>query len=399
MMLLAIGTGVCLGLSILTKGLVGVVFAGIFAACLAVHRPAATIRLATALTIAVLVAALVAAPWYFAMEAAHPGYLHYYFVERHLQGYLTATQRHAGRPWWYYLPILIGGALPWAGYLAGALRALLPDSGHPAVTRGRRRVLWGWLAVGLLFLSLGESKLVTYALPLFPILALIVGEYLSSGGFRLHTNDRLRVAAFGLQVFTLAVLPPLGLLALQWRYNAMHPYLWIAVALFSLLTIDAGRRAMRSAREDGFVAWMARASVYSLIGMMAVLPRAAAWMTARDLAETLNTSGTLPPRVSVLDERIGSLVFYLDPALRAEATAARLDEASFAEAIARVRVDPGDAVLAVRNTQLGQFNRLFSAPPAPDARAGTFTLFRAVTLRDALQPAPDGGILKAPRRP
>ena len=47
------------------------------------------------------------------MEQAHPGYLHYYFVERHLQGYLTATQRHAGRPFWYCLQIVLGGALPW----------------------------------------------------------------------------------------------------------------------------------------------------------------------------------------------------------------------------------------------------------------------------------------------
>ena len=108
LLLLSIAAGICLGLSILTKGLAGVVFAGIFAACLAVYRPAATIRLGVALTIAVVVAALVAAPWYFAMEAAHPGYLHYYFVERHVQGYLTATQRHAGRPWWYYLPIVVG---------------------------------------------------------------------------------------------------------------------------------------------------------------------------------------------------------------------------------------------------------------------------------------------------
>ena len=88
--------------------------------------------------------------------------------------------------------------------------------------------------------------------------------------------------------------------------------------------------------------------------------------------------------MSVLDERIGSLVFYLDPALRAEASVDRLDEASFAEAIGRVRVDPDDAVLAVRNSQLAQFNRLFATPPPPDARAGTFTIFRAVTVRNAL---------------
>ena len=69
-----------------------------------------------------VVAALVAAPWYIAMESAHPGYLHYYFVERHVQGYLTATQRHAGRPFWSYVPILLGGTLPWTLYLAGAIR-------------------------------------------------------------------------------------------------------------------------------------------------------------------------------------------------------------------------------------------------------------------------------------
>jgi len=240
---------------------------------------------------------------------------------------------------------------------------------------------------------------VTYALPLFPILALIVAEYLSSGAFRVDTRDRVRVAAFGVHVLTLAVLPALGLILLRWKFGVVHPYVSVAVAVFSLLAIDAGRRALRSAGEYGFIAWMARASVYTLLGMMAVLPPAASWMTARDLAATLNTGGTLPSRVSVLDERIGSLVFYLDPALRAEATAERLDEASFAEAIARARVDPDDAVIAVRNNQLAQFMRLFARPPAPDARAGTFTIFRAATLREALQPAPDGSILKPPRLP
>jgi hypothetical protein len=107
-------------------------------------------------------------------------------------------------------------------------------------------------------------------------------------------------------------------------------------------------------------------------------------MSSKDLAATLNASGALPSRVSVLDERIGSLVFYLDPALRADVTAERLDEASFAEAMARARHDPEDAVLAVRNGQLEQFNRLFAQPPPPDATAGTFSLFRAGTLRRAL---------------
>jgi len=50
----------------------------------------------------------------------------------------------------------------------------------------------------------------------------------------------------------------------------------------------------------------------------------------------------------------------------------------------RIRTDPPDAVTAVRNSQLPRFNRMFSSQPVPDALAGTFTLFRAETLRTAL---------------
>src|SRR5262245_33443806 len=360
--------GICLRLSLLHKGLVGVVFTGIFGAALAVYRPSAIRRLALALTIAGVIAVLVAAPWYVAMERAHPGYLHYYFVERHLQGYLTTTQRHAGRPFWYYLPIVLGGTLPWTGYLVGAARS--------ARAEGLRLVVWGWFAIGLVFLSIGESKLVTYALPLFPALAIIVGEYLASSAVR---------AAFLVHVIALALLPPLGLIGIRWKYGPVEVSTWIVVVLFSLLTIGAGRQARRSGTGHGFIAWIAGMSICALAGMMTVVPRVADWMTSRDFAAVLNRDGVLPPRVSVLDERIGSLVFYLDPPLRADASRHRLYEATYSDAVALARVDPPDAVLAVRNTHLPHFNRLFPSPPVPFATAGTFSLFRAEALRQAME--------------
>ena len=366
--LMGIVAGLCLGLSILTKGLVGVVFTGIFGVCLVVHRPSAIRQVAIALTIAGVVAVLVAAPWYIAMEGAHPGYLHYYFVERHLQGYLTATQRHAGRPFWYYVPIVLGGALPWTAYLIGAARS----------ARGSRLrlVVWGWFVIGLAFLSIGESKLVTYALPLFPALAIIVGGYLAVSQVR---------RAFLVHVIVLALLPPLGLIALHWKYGPVRPWTWSAVVLFSVLTVEAGRRARQSRLEHGLIVWIAGMSICALAGMMIVAPQVANWMTSRDLAAVLNREGVLPSRVSVLDERIGSLVFYLDPPLRADASRRRLDEATFTDAVALARVDPPDAVLAVRNTHLPHFYRLFSSPPVPFATAGTFTLFRAEALRQAME--------------
>jgi len=376
LVLLAAAAGAALGLSILTKGLVGVVFTGIFAACLAVYRPAVWLRLAVALAVAGGVALLVAAPWYVAMERAHAGYLHYYFVERHLQGYLTATQRHAGRPFWYYLPILAGGTLPWTPYLF--LSAAAPRA-HPL-----RFAVWGWFVIGLLFLSIGESKLVTYALPLFPALALIVGDYLSrrldAGGLA----GRGARIAFSIHAVALATVPSLGLWFVIRRFGPIEGPAAAIVAALGLLTLAAGYGALRARSDRRFAAGLAALSIVAIAGMMVVAPHAADSLTSRDLAAWLNRAGTLPSRVSVLDERIGSLVFYLAPPLRAEVTRDRLAEASISVAIGRVRVDPDDAVLAVRRGQLPRFNRLFPVPPPPDAMAGTFAVYRASTLRRAL---------------
>lgn len=372
--LFGVAAGVLLGLSILTKGLVGCVFATIFACCLALWRRTAIRDLAIALVVAGVVSIVVAAPWYWAMERAHPGYLHYYFVERHLRGYLTATQRHAGRPWWYYLPIVLGGALPWTGYFIAAARSVSRDALSLAV--------WAWFGVGLVFLSVGESKLVTYALPLFPAVAIIANTgtvpVFSGGGF-------VTKLAYGLQAVVLVALPAAGLLALQWKYNAHHPALWIPLAVAAAGSAYALWRAWRIKPAERTMTWLATASMVSLIGLMIVMPRAAEWMTSRDLAAALNTRSELPARVSIIDERIGSLVFYLSPALRAQATSGRLSEVTFAEAVMRTRVDPDDAIVAVRRSQLDRFNRLFPSPPQPDAQAGTFAIFRTGTLKSTLR--------------
>ena len=109
--ILTVTIGVLLGLTCLTKGLVGVGLVGIaYGSYLLVTRrltPEACVRGAAALSIA----GLTALPWYLAMESRIPGYLHYYFVERHLLGLATESQRHSGKPAWYYLPILLGGGL------------------------------------------------------------------------------------------------------------------------------------------------------------------------------------------------------------------------------------------------------------------------------------------------
>ena len=143
-------------------------------------------------------------------------------------------------------------------------------------------------------------------------------------------------------------------------------------------------RAARSQGAPTFTTWIGAGAIASLVGMMLVMRPAASWMTARDLAAALNAGGRLPPRVSVVDERIGSLVFYLAPALRADASPQRLVETSFSEALTRIRIDADDTIIAVRVGQIDRFRRLFQGLPEPDQRAGNFALYRASSLKASL---------------
>ena len=61
-----------------------------------------------------------------------------------------------------------------------------------------------------------------------------------------------------------------------------------------------------------------------VVVMTLILPRLAEMRSARDLAEHFNRVGRIPPRLFVAEERVGSLVFYLDPRLRAELTENRV---------------------------------------------------------------------------
>lgn len=155
--------GVLLGLSILAKGLEGVAIVGVgFAVYLAITRTL-TRRLVIVGAVVVVVALLVALPWYLAMNTREPGYLRYYFVDRHLLAFATPTQEHSGRPWWFYLPVVIGGGVPWILFIRSDARA----SARAAL------LLWTWLGTALVLLTVAQSKAVTYILPAMPAIAIL----------------------------------------------------------------------------------------------------------------------------------------------------------------------------------------------------------------------------------
>jgi 4-amino-4-deoxy-L-arabinose transferase-like glycosyltransferase len=119
----------------------------------------------------------IAAPWFVAMSLVNHGYAQSFFIGETLERFATGGGFDRDAPPWYYLPVLAGTFAPWS-FAAGGVLARAQRTGlRPADRRGRSRVFFLAALLGpLLLLSFAHSKLVYYALPLFPPLALLTAD-------------------------------------------------------------------------------------------------------------------------------------------------------------------------------------------------------------------------------
>lgn len=318
--LVTAGAGACVALALLAKGLIGVavVFSG-YALYLVLARQltwACIVRGATAL----IAGALVASPWFLTMESQSPGYLYYYFIQRHVMGFATTTQEHGHERWHYYLLPLAGGSLPWAIYLAPGLWQAWLDA-----PRGRQRFagptsfLCCGVVGGLAFLSVASSKLITYALPLYPAIAILVAHAVAQ-----YLGRELRPAcetAFSWSFRVCCVIGlvfPFALLAGIDRYtHATSPWAAYAMGAVAAATTLAALALLARQRREAAVAvgtlWFAALFVAVMSWPMQAL---AAELSQKALAERLTVRHDLPPQVVFVGQHVGSVIFYMTPEQR-----------------------------------------------------------------------------------
>ncbi len=196
------GLGLACGLSVLTKGLVGIVLPGLALLGFAAVAGRWGRVLESLASPAPLVCAAVVAPWFLLMEGAHPGFNRYFWWDNHFTRF-TAMESGRDQGPWFPWAVVVGGFLPWVMLLWRPLRALRlktlradPDG----------LLLWLWFLVLPAFFTFSKSILIPYLLPALPAGALLAArEAAASGGRRWVRNGVL--AMILLQVAAVIALP------------------------------------------------------------------------------------------------------------------------------------------------------------------------------------------------
>lgn len=122
--------------------------------------------------VAMLVAAIVSLPWVLAVHAQEPDYWRFFFWHEHIRRFAGEDAQH-GRPWWFYLPLMVVSSLPWAALMPVAFKDAWKNKHHARVVFV---LLWLLLPLGLF--SLSKGKLPTYIMPCLLPLALLLGHAL-----------------------------------------------------------------------------------------------------------------------------------------------------------------------------------------------------------------------------
>jgi 4-amino-4-deoxy-L-arabinose transferase-like glycosyltransferase len=215
---------ICMALAVVTKGPIGILLCGgiIMLYLLLTGNLAQLKRMKLGSGIALFT--VVAAPWYLSMYYYHGmdfinTFLGFHNITRFLQ------PEHTGTRWYYYIPVLIIGFFPWTAFLPQAAIAGVREQG---TAKNAVYFLLVWLSVVFLFFTFSQTKLVSYILPMYPPLALLIGWYFDKA----WAEKRAGILTGASLIFTLAA----ALLAAGAVYGVGH----LAVELAALLEVLAG---------------------------------------------------------------------------------------------------------------------------------------------------------------
>ena len=186
-------------LATLTKGLIGFLVTGaVMFLWLLIFNQWRRLRPFYLIT-GVLLFLAIAAPWHVLAAQRSPVWAQFYFIHEHWERFTTTVGHDRYQPWWYFIPVVLGGLFPWVGLLWPATRDAVAGGWARRKENAEAWFFVVWAAFIFLFFSKSHSKLAPYILPVFPALAVLIGSWIARV---IAADDRPKLRT-GLWVFSI----------------------------------------------------------------------------------------------------------------------------------------------------------------------------------------------------
>ncbi len=167
-----------LALAVLSKGLMGLILPGAALFLYSVFNRDVAVWKRMHWFSGLLLFSLIAVPWFVLVIKANPEFFQRFFIYEHFERFTTKVHGRF-QPWYYFVPILLLGMMPWTAPMFDTLLRTWRGSMQKAGTFSPERFLLVWVVFVYLFFSVSDSKLPSYLLPMFPALALLMGKQLA----------------------------------------------------------------------------------------------------------------------------------------------------------------------------------------------------------------------------
>jgi len=303
-----------LGFAVLAKGPVGVVLPMMIIGLFLIYKRQLWFLKEMRIGWGLLIFIAVASPWYILISVRNPDYMEYFFLKQNIGNFLSQQSRHP-KPFYYYIPVLMGGLFPWSLFLPlavfRAFRKRSAENGDGLI------FALIWLGVVFIFFSMATSKLGTYILPLFPAASVLVGVLWYD---LLYAPNRVLHKGVFYSYLPFAVIVPLALLyvllfpaSLPETDAAINlkPVYLIAIWVVGCALISMGLIAKR--RYRAFIASIAgMVATLFLLLLIYIVPLLGPLVSDKELA--LKLDKLTPPEENIrfyLKVR-ASFLFYTD---------------------------------------------------------------------------------------
>lgn len=197
-----------MGIGMLAKGPVAPLLAALIILTFALAQREARLVTCTLWAPGVLLFLGLSLPWYVAVQLQNPQFLREFILQHNLERFATNVYHHK-QPFWYFVPVLLLGVMPWTALVFAAWVDTV-KRGHqhlPSQEQALRKFLVLWVAVVVVFFSISASKLPGYILPAMPACTVLAADWVARQ-VRLDWVVILAQSVLSAALLTLALLYP-----------------------------------------------------------------------------------------------------------------------------------------------------------------------------------------------